>query len=149
MSNTELSLSDSIRLKGIALLLLLFHHLFYISNGLYDDFTVAGVALVETISQVAKLCVALFVFLSGYGLMASTGKLQKFNWRNFYVKGFTKLYLNYWFMWLMFVPVGIFIFGRTFKDVYQVHVGLKWFIDFFGFSNSFGYLGYNATWWFL
>ena len=60
----------------------------------------------------------------------------------------TILYLNYWLIWLLFVPVGILFFDRTFSKVYHDHVLIKSIIDFFGLSRSFGFNGYNATWWF-
>lgn len=63
----QLSLKDTNVLKGVALLLLLWHHLFYKENGLYDDLYIAGHGLVNELSIVSKVCVAIFVFLSGYG----------------------------------------------------------------------------------
>ena len=60
----KLELNDSNALKGIALLLLLFHHLFYIQNGKYDDVAlhIGGIELVQYIALACKLCVAIFVF---------------------------------------------------------------------------------------
>ena len=45
----SLTLRDTNIIKGIALILLLVHHLFYIDNGLYDDITIAGRGIVQTI----------------------------------------------------------------------------------------------------
>ena len=62
----NLNISDSNALKGIALLMLLFHHLFYIETGLYDDVTLhigREINLVNYIAIACKLCVAIFVFL--------------------------------------------------------------------------------------
>ena len=77
----NLSIDDSYALKGIALLMLLFHHLFYIQNGLYDDVTLhmgrEKIDLVNYIALACKLCVAIFVFLSGYGLAAKYTCNQK------------------------------------------------------------------------
>lgn len=64
----SLDFSDSYELKGIALLMLLFHHLFYIRNGLYDDIALGGTNVVQYVALACKLCVAVFVFLSGYEL---------------------------------------------------------------------------------
>ena len=145
----NLNISDSNALKGIALLMLLFHHLFYIETGLYDDVTLhigREINLVNYIAIACKLCVAIFVFLSGYGL-ATTYACNKI--RAFYVRRFTKLMANYWLIWLVFVPWG-FIFGAFSLDsVYGQHAILKLIVDFMGLSRCFGYDGINPTWWFM
>ena len=56
--------------------------------------------------------------------------------------------MNYWFIWLVFVPIGVFMFGRSFHDSYGAYMPIKVILDFFGLINAFGWLGYNATWWF-
>ena len=112
----ELSLKDTNILKGIALLLLLLHHLFFIQNGLYDDIHLyENHFLVNELGKFGKLCVAIFVFLSGYGLTIQTNKNHEFELREFYKRRFTKLYLNYWLIWIIFVPIGILFFHRTFE----------------------------------
>lgn len=145
-----LSLKDTNVLKGVALLMLLFHHLFYVQKGLYDDIQLTSThALVQDIGIWCKLCVAIFIFLSGYGLTVGAMKTNGItNLRYFYWHRFTKLLLNYWFIWLIFVPVSVFVFGRTFSDAYQSHIIPKLILDFFGIINCFGWYGYNATWWF-
>lgn len=93
MSSKSLSIQDSNVLKGVALILLLWHHLFYVDNGMFSDINVWGYGLTNQIGQLGKVCVALFVFLSGYGLVVSTDS-SNFRLRLFYVKRYTKLYLN-------------------------------------------------------
>lgn len=143
-----LSLADSSALKGIAILLLLFHHLFYIDNGLFNEYYCMGVPVIHTVAHACKVCVALFVFLSGYGLMVSTSKVANLNIRHFFVHRFSKLYVNYWFIWLLFVPVGVIVFGRTFESVYHDDFLPYFILDFLGLLNLTGKLGYNPTWWF-
>lgn len=146
-AGAELTQNDTLFLKGIALVLLLLHHLFYEQTGLYDDWLIHGTGVVQTMGNYAKLCVAIFVFLSGYGVAKSLPGGA--NLRTFYGKRFTKLYLNYWFIWLLFVPVGIFVFGRTLSEAYAGEsVGLSLLLDWLGLSNSFLRSGYNITWWF-
>ena len=144
-----LTIVDTNILKGIALLLLLLHHLFYIRTGLYDDIQIyQSHYLVNEIGWFSKLCVAIFVFLSGYGLTIQANKTIKINIFKFYKHRFLKLYLNYWFIWLIFVPIGILFFHRTFEIVYVNHIWEKFLIDIWGLSYAFGFHGYNATWWF-
>lgn len=144
----ELTLSESNQLKGIALMLLLIHHLFYIQNGLYDDIMVHGHGLVEEIGMISKVCVALFVFLSGYGLTKKYA-IDDINLRRFYVERFAKLMPSFWLIWLLFVPIGIIFFDRTFESVYGNHIILKSIIQLIGLQDYAGFYGFNATWWFM
>lgn len=146
----SLSLKDTNVLKGIGLLLLLCHHLFYVQKGLYDDIHLAGGHyLVQDIGIWCKVCVAIFVFLSGYGLTVGAMNTEGVkDVKHFYWHRFSKLLMNYWFIWLLFVPISVIVFGRTFTDAYQTNIIPKFFLDFFGVINCFGWYGYNATWWF-
>ncbi len=144
----EYSREDTNQMKGIALLLLLFHHLFYIRNGLFTEFQVGETELISFIAWLCRVCVGIFVFFSGYGLYKSqVGKSTGL--KSFYLKGFSKLYLNYWLMWVLFVPVGIFCFDRTLTEVYGTHVFPDLIINILGIQHMFGFWGYNPTWWFM
>lgn len=144
----ELTKNDTNILKGVALLLLLCHHLFYINNGLYDDIFIVGHGLVNEFGKVCKVCVPIFVFLSGYGLTKSYQGKRIEAW-TFYRNRMAKLFLNYWLIWLLFVPLGVFVFGRTFEAVYIDHIPIRFLLDFGGLAYTFGFYGYNATWWFM
>ncbi len=141
---------DTEILKGIAILLLLFHHLFSGGEGFWD-FTLHGHSVIKNLGVFSKLCVALFVFLSGYGLTAKAiksggiGCLAKF-----YRQRFVKLMINYWLIWFIFVPIGIFFFDRSFVSVYGENYLLPAFSDFIGIHMAVtgSPYGYNATWWF-
>ena len=127
---------------------MLCHHLFYSewSQQYYDDLVIHGVGVVNQLGHFCKLCVAVFVFVSGYGLAAST--LPGVKPKDFYWRRFKKLYLNYWYIWLLFVPITYFVFGRTFTEAYGDHAVLKEVLDFFGLLKMFGFDSYNPTWWF-
>ena len=144
-----LTITDTNVLKGIAILLLLCHHCFYPGEP-YDDIVLFGHPIVQNIGEFSKLCVAIFVFFSGYGLtiqaMAQGG--IKNVWA-FYRRRYVKLMINYWLIWFIFVPMGVFIFHRTFPLVYGEHFMLRAFWDFLGLHQAvFNEAGYNATWWF-
>ena len=127
---------------------MLLHHLFFSpsSRALYDDIIVHGIGIVNQIGIYSKLCVAVFVFVSGYGLVVSTSHNIKL--KDFYFRRFKKLYLNYWFIWLFFVPISVFVFGRSFSDVYGDHAVYKAVLDFMGLVKILGIDSYNPTWWF-
>ncbi len=146
----DLSLKESNSLKGIALILLLIHHLFYIQKGQYDDVYIGNYGIINILGIICKVCVAIFVFLSGYGLGVGIAANGKLDIKKFYIRRFTKLFLNYWFIWLLFVPIGIFLFGRSLDSVYGegtqgIICGI---LDFLGLLNTTGKYGYNPTWWF-
>lgn len=135
-------------LRGGGILMMLIHHLFYsdASKLLYDDVIIHNHGLVNDIGIFCKLCVAVFVFVSGYGL--ATKYRDGLQLKSYYLNRFKKLYFNYWFIWLIFVPIGVFVFHRTFTEVYGTHMTLKAGLEFFGVLNLTGQLGYNPTWWF-
>lgn len=140
-----LSLRDTNVLKGVALLMILFHHLWYEDADLNRDGLVEGVEYtLQVLSIACKLCVAIFVFLSGYGL----AKSYKGNVRTHFVHRFIKLYFSYWLIWVVFVPIGILFFNRSFPVVYHTNILLKSIVDVLGLSEALGFESYNPTWWF-
>lgn len=144
-SRKYLSIQDTNVLKGLALLLLLWHHLFYKTNGLFEDFTLFGYGIANQLGIFSKVCVAIFVFLSGYGLIRSNKSKSVII---FYRKRFVKLFANYWFIWLIFVPLNIFCFGYSLEQVYNTQIVPKLIIDFVGMASLVGTRTMNATWWF-
>lgn len=144
-----LTITDTNVLKGIALLLLLCHHCFYPGEP-YDDIIVVGVPIIRSLAIFSKLCVAIFVFLSGYGLTIQTMKKGGIgNVFSFYCRRYVKLMINYWLIWLIFVPMGVLFFHRTFSFIYGEHYIFRAFWDFLGLHQAvFNEAGYNATWWF-
>ena len=143
-----ISKTNSLVLKGGGILLMLIHHLFYSENSrlLYDDIIIHGHGLTNEIGIFCKLCVAIFVFVSGYGLAYKYS--GNFSLKDYYWSRYKKLYLNYWFIWLLFIPISILVFHRTFQYVYGTHVAIKAGLEFLGVLNLIGQLGYNPTWWF-
>ena len=127
--------------KGMALMLILWHHLFY-------EKPESGFIVFQT-ALLAKVCVGIYVVLSGYGLAESIKK-KGLELGSFYKRRLLKLYMNYWLIALIFVPMGVWFMNRTLVDVYGEHIYTKFFIQMLGlhmFTNV-GY-GYNATWWFM
>jgi peptidoglycan/LPS O-acetylase OafA/YrhL len=137
----RLSLNESLIIKGIAICLMLWHHLFYL-NPEYGGF-------VFQTAQFGKVCVSLFLFASAYGLTVQYNKVfdrpitETFK---FMAKRFVKFYANYWIVFLIFVPIGVFIFGRHLSDAYGSLIPVRATIrDFLGINIG---ASYNVTWWF-
>lgn len=142
----HISLNQTNVIKGVAICAMLWHHLFVGSQEFSSG--------VERVAATCKVCVALFVFLSGYGLTIRFEKKSFQGWKNktahvvlFLLRRFTKFYLNYWVVFLLFVPIGVFIFGRTPSVAYGENgsSAINLLLDFLGLQ---GYNSYNITWWF-
>lgn len=137
----ELTKQDTIAIKGIAILLMLWHHLFLS--------TVEYGVWANSFSSIAKLCVALFLFVSGYGLTKQYAKLENPYFKNtvkFLALRYLKFFLPYWFCFAIIVAVGN-AFGYGFADAYPPSRNtLKCFLlDIWG---QMGYASYLPTWWF-
>lgn len=148
----NISLSDTTVMKGIAIIAMLCHHTFTCLPSFetpYPEFlTVLGI--------LGKVCVSMFLFCSGYGLAVQYEKgidkistiYEKLIYSiKFIVKRLLKFYTSYWFIFILFVPLGIFVFDRSLADAYGENVNLikRISYDLLGVQ---GFLSYNITWWF-
>lgn len=143
----RLSIQDTNALKGVAICAMLLHHLFC-QNPEY------GIVPFK-VGLIGKFCVAVFVFLSGYGIAIQFAKLeQKKNIIDKIAQGFrfilrryVKFYLGYWVVFLIFVPLGVFVFNRPLEAAYGVDANImkSLCLDMMGLMD---YESYNITWWF-
>lgn len=149
MMYKKLSIQDSNVLKGIAILLMLCHHLFYSSDYGFTDIKIHSFNIINTFALMCKVCVAIFVFISGYGLTEKYKGKENINLKKFYWNRFVKLFINYWFIWLIFVPISVLWLGPSFAEQYGGnHIPAKIVLDFIGILNWFDIYPYNPTWWF-
>ena len=152
--------------KGIAVLMLLWHHLFFetleVMNSFTPVFKYHDIPAETVISVFFKICVAIFVFLSGFGLYKSytsylnknsmgggnTGIKEKVKYA---VNHILHLLSNFWFIYIIFVPLG-FIFNYPPTTIYENNF---WYFlrDFFGMSGWDRAGGIiqtmNSSWWFM
>lgn len=144
-----LSADDSKLIKGVAICLMLWHHLF--PNALYSG----GSSAVVFMAAVGKVCVSLFLLMSGYGLACQYSKViaeaknlkEKFGaTTKFIAKRYVKFYTGYWLIFLIFVLLGCVGMGISLESRYETdNILFPLVVDFFGFM---GYHSYNITWWF-
>lgn len=149
---------DTKAMKGLAIILMCMHHLWgfpdrqpigdYAINSPKLPFTVCGTDVFLAIGSFGKVCVAVFLFLAGYGLYKqfSAGKLDL--WQK--IKSF---YLSFWKVFFIMIPIGFLFFSDqaqlTEKSVELYNsfttFDLKTLImNLLGLSFS-----YNAEWWFV
>lgn len=137
----ELSKSDTIAIKGIAILFMLWHHLFL--N------TMAFGTLTHSLAVVFKVCVALFLFVSGYGLTKQYSQLEKPYFQNtvkFLLRRYANFFLSYWFCFVLVVVVGN-VCGYSFSEAYPVGRNtLKCVL--LDVAGQMGYDSYLNPWWF-
>lgn len=157
MQKWSFDLKATQAVKGIAIFLLLFHHLFSDPDkySLYSWHfaNAAGIPYFSLISMYfGKACVAIFLILSGYGLSKSylKYKMVEKGWKKirYVCKHLLKLWLNLWVIYICFVPWGG-IFGRGFNIIYGENPVKNFLFDIFGLSYLFGTPSMNATWWFF
>ena len=137
----ELSKSDTTAIKGIAILLMLWHHLFL--N------TMAYGTLTHSLAVVFKVCVALFLFASGYGLTKQYSQLEKPYFKNtikFLLRRYANFFLSYWFCFVLVVVVGN-VCGYSFSEAYPAGRNtLKCVL--LDVAGQMGYDSYLNPWWF-
>lgn len=141
-TSLELSANDSLILKGIAILGMLCWHLFYCPN--YYGITFSP--FWHFVGIVGDSCVSIFLFVSGYGLTASYSKLPEGNSVPFTLKRLIKFYFNYWTIFLIYVPIGVFIFKNPLsQSLSLVGIVKDCILQLSGLADG---RSYNATWWF-
>lgn len=128
--------------KGVAILLMLIHHLFAfpdrinLNQGYVSLLSIGGNNIEFIIGIFGKICVSMYIFLSGYGIYMSSLKSNKITLKYSLVR-LKKLYINYWIVFIIFVPIGFIFFNRE--------LNIREFIlNFVGWSSS-----YNGEWWFF
>ena len=140
----SLSKQDTSIMKGIAICAMLFHHLYCSIPNWISPY--GGVLF--GLGDLGKVCVSLFLFCSGYGLSCQFGKVVSAKGTaKFMIKRFTSFYLNYWVVFVVFVPITVIAFHRPLTVPYGENVNI-WkclVLDFFGLL---GIRSYNITWWF-
>ncbi len=137
--------NDTKVIKAIAIVLMFIHHLFFFPERIAEDityiplFSFGGNTIEYLIGQFGKICVMLFVFLSGYGTFwvckdQSMRKISKV-----IAQKCKKLYFVYWQVFLIFIPICLLAGAETVP------------LDFEQFLWNFSGLKitYNGEWWFF
>jgi len=145
--------------KGVLVLLLLFHHLFYDSAVLdvYDVVTISSnMTFLGEIVKHGNICIAGFAFLSAFGITRNLKKSQDRTSKG-YLKAvcrrILKLESSIWFVFLLTVIYKKLALGESFKLTYvgaeNKFEPLYMLIDMCGLATYFGTPYMNVTWWYL
>ena len=134
-------------LQGIAVLFMVFHHLFAFPDRVHVPYTMvldfSFFHFSTLLSYFGSICMGMFAFVSGYGMVkVATIKLK--NKKNLILGGYAlvfqqmkKFYLRFWIVFFIFVSLG-FILG-----VYQFD-WLVFFKSLVGINTT-----YNGEWWYV
>lgn len=156
-SDHSLTKTDSLCLKGVAMILMIFHHCFR-TPSLFENFTVDfspfSQDLVVDVSSYFKICVSIFAFITGYGLYLSASKnvtdvKSSAKWT---ISRLIKTMSGFWFIYIL-----VFIITQVFAgypvEVYcddgMIRGAVYAVIDFLGLSNAIGTPSLDSTWWYM
>lgn len=131
-SHFNISKNDSLIIKGVALIMMVIHHVLGFPDKV--SFTIPG--LLVGLASLCKLCVSIFIFMSGYALTTKYSSSNAFTIREL-SKRIYKLLLSYWKIFILFIPLGFLLNYR------ELHF-LELVQNFFCLSCT-----YNREWWFL
>lgn len=134
---------QSSELQGIAILLMFFHHFFMeMPSDPTPWFLNPGLAV--KLAWFGKICVALFAFVSGYGMYYVLQREEKTG----FFRGLRKdyrtvlrqlfaVYRKYWLIFALFPGIELLTGARPFEPK-------EFFLNFFAVSTT-----YQATWWYM
>ena len=137
--------------KGLAILLMLSHHLYSFHDRLLNgNYYIPLIPSFDTelyIGNFGNVCISMFLFLSGYGMFLGYSHSNKSSLQ--YSLGKLKdFYLTYWIYFLIFVPIGLIFFkDETLWNSNEIRysIDLRIFLEgFFGWSPRYNCLLYTS-----
>lgn len=149
---------DTALAKGVAILMMLFHHCFE-STSRFAGYTINFFPLTEgqtvLIASFFKICVAIFVFLSGYGIAISLSKVDPAS-PSGYIKQIRKrtfsLMSGFWIIYILSVIAAAIIMPSmldVYKDTHLLNSIVFALYDFLGLAELFGTPTLVGTWWYM
>ena len=143
VNRVEFTRQDTKIFKGIAILLMLYHHLFAFPERVLDGQFVSlwyfnDTNLSVCLGAFGCICLPIFTFLSGYGLYRSS--LRGESSAALAARHIKSLYKTYWMVFFVCLPVVVYktLFYRRSLIMYDI------VYNFLGLSFSF-----NSEWWFV
>lgn len=133
-----LTKKESLQMKGAAILIMIFLHLFINPSNValcQNYFFWRGEPVVSQLAKFTGICVSLYLFLSGYGLYIIYRRNSNIRpW-----KRILKLYLNFWIVFVIFIPLAAYLYPDRYPGNWMVFL-----------NNVTGWhTTYNGEWWFL
>lgn len=144
------SKENSLEVKGIAIALLLFHHLFYSaervkSNGV--NFIFLSQDTVQKMAIEARVCVWIFAFLSAYGLTCKYLRQNNQKPTGFLIKNWFSLMKSYWFMYIIAILLS-YVCLKNPLEIYKYRISNLIF-DAFGVADFLNTPMLSNVWWYM
>ncbi len=153
--------NDTSAIKGLAILFMMQHHNFC-SLDRFDDFTVNffpfSQSAIVTFSNFLKICVGMYVFLSGYGLTVSLKKYNSDNtlngkqYKDYLYRRLWKLMAGYWVIYILGFVITLIVNQRP----WEVYFGKGIITGMYSIAADISGLAYlfntptlNGTWWYM
>lgn len=157
----------TMQMKGIAIIILLFHHCFLNAQrwatvpyeklattkgwGYYPiSFAPFSSHTIQYLASFSKICVAMFVFMTGYGMWVSYESQKKKTTMSNYIKKrmvtlMTRFLIIFVVTEILAIPTGRFIevYGHDFRSVVYM------IIDALGLAKLLGTPLFCLTWWYM
>ncbi len=151
-NDCSFSREDTKKVKGFAIMAMLLHHLFAFpariaGGGVWSFFGPSNNGLISLLGNFCKICVPLFLFLGGYGIY-----IQAKNKKYTILSSIKKLYLAYWKVFIIFIPIAFLLFSN--QIAYCGESGIYSKYNHFSLLEVVrNFLGVSSTlqpeWWFL
>lgn len=129
----DINKNMTLYLKGIAILLMLFHHLFAFPERMPDAVLFDVSWIEQKVAEFGKICVYMFLFLSGYGF----SKSKHPNYR----KILNKLWRFYLLFWLVFLPTALYF---HLNEIYTLESTKLILLNMLGIRSDI-----ISEWWFI
>lgn len=155
--STGLTKNDSFSVKGIGILMMLFHHLYAYIN-YFKKFDVSFAPFSQNciidIALFFKICVSIFAFITGYGLLKSIANTQinRKDVTKWSLTRLVKTLSGFWLVYVLAFIVSLLIDGRPlyiYFDGSRAKGVLYVLLDFLGLANFFDTPTLNSTWWYM
>lgn len=156
-TSSQFTKHDTAAMKGIAILMMMVHHCFV--DNRYADYDLSFVLVdeyyVSILASFCKICVSLFVFLSGYGITVGLSRLDLSD-KNALRKQITRRYFSmmsgYWVIFILCAVLFLIFMPSRFSiynGYYPLDTPVYALIDFMGLAHLFGTPTLIATWWYM
>lgn len=150
------SKSDSQMLKGIGIILMICYHLFRDAESCFSgkvvDFFPFSFEQGIAINDSFRICVSLFVFVTGFGLFKSFEKFSQCKNEKWVAQRLIKTMNGFYFIYLLLVPI-FQIVDKFPENIYCKDGNIRGIvyalIDFLGLSNLFSTPSLQGAWWYM
>lgn len=143
-----LSRKESSIIQGIAVMLMVYHHLFGFLDRIVSEYVIVSdfsfLHIGTILSYFGRICISVFAFCSGYGIYKKLSSIyeNKFlaNIKNGYVvifKQAIKFLVRYWMVCALFIPLGytLGVYSFDLISLLKCLIGVAF--------------PYNAEWWYV